>query len=326
MRKDDYTKLADVRIGETLSRPVLVCAISEHVSRNGKPFLRVSLRDGFSEQTAMLFDASVSTLSALGVYKDTIADVTLSVTEFQGGKSYKITEIAPTSDKTLMLNDFVKAPPVNPDVMYSEICELVQSAADTCGGTCTPLTDLAMRILSDHQKGFMTSSAAIAMHHAMRGGLLYHSYRMVKAADALCTVYTGLDRELLLCGTVLHDIGKLWEYSTSPSGEAEFTSSGVLFGHLYMGASLIKKYTADQNYNAEKVQLLIHMILSHHGTQEFGAVACPAIPEALALHHIDDLDAKMHMFEEQYETLQPGELSEKKPFGLDNRVYMPKTT
>ena len=323
MKKDDYIKLADMQIGETVSRPVLISAISENVSRNGKPFLRVFLRDGFSEQVAMLFDASASTLSALGVYKDSIADVTLSVTEFQGGKSYKITEISMASDKSLTLADFTRLPPVDLDLMYNEICELLESTADTCSNTCTPLSDLALRILNDHKKSYMSSSAAVSMHHAIRGGLLYHSYRMVKAADAICTVYTSLDRELLLCGTALHDIGKIWEYSTSPSGEAEFTPGGVLLGHLYMGASLIKKYTADQNYNKEKIQLLIHLILSHHGTLEWGAVTCPAIPEALALHYIDNLDAKMYMFEDQYETLRPGELSDKKPFGLDNKVYMP---
>ena len=75
--------------------------------------------------------------------------------------------------------------------------------------------------------------------------------------------------------------------------------------------------------NKEKVQLLIHMILSHHGTQEWGAVSCPAIPEAFALHYIDNLDAKMYMCEEHYEELEPGEITEKKPFGLDNRIYKP---
>lgn len=324
MKKDAFVKLAEIQIGETVSRPVLVSAIAENVSRNGKPFLRVTLRDGFSEQTAMLFDASASTLSALGVYKESIADVTLSVTEFQGGKSYKITEIHPCSDSSLTVNDFTRLPPVDLELMYSEICALLEGAADTRGDTCSSLSELTLNILRDHKKSFISSSAAISMHHALRGGLLYHTYRMVKAADAICTVYTALDRELLLCGTTLHDIGKIWEYSTSLSGEAEFTPSGVLLGHAYMGASLIRKYTADLNCNKEKVQLLIHLILSHHGTLEWGAVTCPAVPEALALHYIDNLDAKMYMFEDQYESLQPGELSEKKPFGLDNKVYMPK--
>ena len=123
------------------------------------------------------------------------------------------------------------------------------------------------------------------------------------------------------CGTSLHDIGKLWEYKTSVSGDAKYTPSGVLFGHLYLGASLIKKYTDGKNYNMEKVQLLIHMILSHHGTQEWGAVSCPSIPESFALHHIDNLDAKIYMCEDYYESMSPGEVTEKKPFGLDNRIY-----
>ncbi|MBQ4464815.1 MAG: HD domain-containing protein [Oscillospiraceae bacterium] len=323
MKKDAFVKLSEIQIGETIHRPVLVSNIAENVSKNGKPFLRVTLKDGYGEQVAMMFDASAQTLAANNVYKDTVADVTVSVSEYQGSRSYKIMEIAPASDTSLTIGDFTKLPPIDLDVMYDEICEILKSTADDCGGTHTPLADLALRILNDHKKAYMTSSAAVSMHHNLRGGLLYHSYRMVKAADALCTVYTNLDRELLLCGAALHDIGKIWEYKTSQSGEAEFTPSGILMGHLYMGASLIKGYTTDQNYHKEKVQLLIHLILSHHGTLEFGAVTCPAIPEALVLHHVDNIDAKMYMFEDHYETLEPGGLSEKKPFGLDNRIYKP---
>ena len=146
---------------------------------------------------------------------------------------------------------------------------------------------------------------------------------MVQAADALCRVYDGLDRELMVCGAALHDIGKIWEYRTSVTGDAQITSSSVLLGHLYMGASLIKGYTTGQNYNREKVQMLIHMILSHHGTREFGAVVCPATPEAFVLHYIDNIDAKLYMCEAFYEELGPGEFTEKKPFGLDNRIYRP---
>ena len=163
------------------------------------------------------------------------------------------------------------------------------------------------------------------MHHNMLGGLLYHSYRMVKSADALCGVYDILDRELMICGAALHDIGKLWEYNTSVTGEAEFTPSGILFGHIYLGASLIKRYTEGGNYDMEKVQRLVHMILSHHGTREFGAVVCPATAEAFALHYIDNIDAKLYMCEDFYAQLEEGTITDKKPFGLDNRIYRPKT-
>lgn len=323
MDKEQYTKFSDAQIGSTINRPVLVSAIVENTARNGNTFVKVSLKDGFSEVTAMMFDTSAESLASLGIRQNTIADAELSVSEYQGSKSFKIVQIRPTADSTLTVNDFTKLPPVDLDVMYNEICSLIESSANDYDGNYTPLSDLALKILTKYKDSYMTSSAAISMHHNLRGGLLYHSYRMVKAADALCGVYTNLDRELLLCGTALHDIGKVWEYKTTISGDAEFTASGVLFGHLYMGASLIKGFTADGNYNKEKVQLLIHMILSHHGTQEWGAVSCPAIPEAFALHYIDNLDAKTYMCEEHYEELEPGEFTEKKPFGLDNRIYKP---
>ena len=323
----NYPKLTDAEIGSTLSRPLLVSAIEENTDRNGKAFVKVTLKDGFSDVTAVMFSTSAADLEARLITVNTVVDADLAVSEYQGNKSYKVSNLAPAADKLLSVSDFVKLPPVDLDVMYDEIISMLNSAANNYENTHTPLSDLAIRILTKYKDSYMTSSAAISMHHNLRGGLLYHSYRMVKAADALCNVYESLDRELLMCGAALHDIGKIWEYDTSETGDAAFTSSGILFGHLYMGASLIKGFANVKDkapYHAEKVQLLIHLILAHHGTQEWGTVACPAIPEALALHHIDNLDAKMYMFEEQYETLGAGELSDKKPFGLENRVYKPK--
>ena len=317
----NYPKLTDAEIGSNLSRPLLLSAIEENTDRNGKAFVKVTLKDGFSDVTALMFATSIADLEARLIVPNTVVDADLAVSEYQGNKSYKVSNLAPTSDKSLSVADFVKLPPVDLDTMYSEIISMLTAVS---GADAAPVSDLAIRILKKYKDAYMTSSAAVSMHHNLRGGLLYHSYRMVKAADAICNVYTALDREHLMCGAAIHDIAKIWEYDTSESGDATFTSRGVLFGHLYMGASLIKSFTAGHDYNKEKVQMLIHMILSHHGTQEWGAVACPAIPEAMALHYIDNLDAKMYMFEEQYESLMEGEISDNKVFGLDNRVYKSK--
>ncbi len=323
MDKEDYIKFSEADMGSTLTRPVLVSSINENVARNGKPFVKLTLKDGFSEQVATMFDTTAEDLEQSGISKNTVADVELSVGEYQGSKSFKVNSIRPNDNPLLSINDFTKVPPFDMDFMYDKICELIKDAADKNLRKYTPLSELALHILSDYKKRYMTSSASVTMHHNLRGGLLYHSYRMVRTANAICSIYS-LDRELMLCGAALHDIGKIWEYDTSATGDAEFTASGVLFGHLYLGASLIKKYTEGKNYNREKVQLLIHMILSHHGTQEWGAVACPSIPEAFALHYIDNLDAKMYVCEEFYEQLDPGAISEKRPFGLDNRIYRPR--
>lgn len=326
MDNNSYVKLADAPINSTLSRPVLVTTIAENIARNGKTYLKITMKDGFTEQTANMFDANAAMLSTNGIVEGTIVDVELQVSEYQGSKSFRVYSIQPTQDISLNVSDFTKAPPINPDMMYEEICKMLQSTMQTSDSKYQPLAALALEILNDNTEAFKTSSAAVSMHHNMRSGLIYHTYRMMQAADFLCMVYANLDRELLLCGTALHDIGKLWEYNTSPTGDAEITVNGTLMGHLYMGASLIKNYTKDRAlpYNKEKIQMLIHLILSHHGEQEWGAVVAPAVPEAFALHYIDNLDAKMYMCEDIYANLDAGCHTEKKPFGLDNRIYKPK--
>lgn len=319
----DYKKISEAQIGDNFSRPVLISSIAEDVTSKGNPFVRFEIRDGFSKQKANMFDMTVEQLASMGFVKGSIAEVTLYVDKYKDGKSYKINDIAPVSDPSLTADDFIKVPPIDCNQMYDEICALLESAADDCGGSIDPLSYLALTILKDHKKNYIFSSAAVKMHHNMKGGLIYHSYRMTKAADAVCSVYPSLDRELLLCGAALHDIGKIWEFNTSPFGDAESTPSGILMGHAYIGASLIKGYTEGKNYSKEKIKLLVHLILSHHGVREWGAAALPAIPEAFALHVIDNLDAKLNMFEEGYASIEAGKLSDQKIYGLDTRIYKP---
>ncbi len=314
-----YRSFSEIQQGETCERPVLLLSIANASTRYGDTYVKTTLRDGKSEIKANMFKTSAEKLAELGVVKSSVCDAVLTRTE----KGFNLDKLSPAKDISLTKNDFAKCAPLDLDMMYNEICELLKSAADDCGGSCKPLSELALSILEKEQKGYMFSSASLTMHHNMVGGLLYHSYRMVKAADALCTVYTELDRELLLCGAALHDIGKMWEYRTHDTGDSEYTANGVLFGHIYMGASLIKSYTEGEDYNMKKIHQLIHLILSHHGTREWGAVVCPATAEAFVLHYIDNIDAKVYMCNDNYENLKPGEFTERAPFGLDNRVFRP---
>ena len=103
MDKEQYMKFSDAQIGSTINRPVLVSVIAENTARNGNTFVKVSLKDGFSEVTAMMFDASEESLASLGIRQNTIADAELSVSEYQGSKSFKIVQIRPTADSTLLV-------------------------------------------------------------------------------------------------------------------------------------------------------------------------------------------------------------------------------
>ena len=99
---------------------------------------------------------------------------------------------------------------------------------------------------------------------------------------------------------------------------------GVLYGHPFCGSFIVKCMSAKKNYKPEEIKLLVHILLSHHGKCEYGAVVSPTIPEAFAVHHIDNMDAKSAQCEKYYEEMDSGTITDRKPFSLGNRLYKPK--
>lgn len=172
-----------------------------------------------------------------------------------------------------------------------------------------PIKDLTLRLLRDCKESFMHSAAGQSIHHNVIGGLLQHTSEMMFEAMVTATNYQELDRELLLCGTALHDIGKLREMTTSPTGHVEYTDEGRLFGHAAIGIEMINSYAEFGNYNPKRVTLLKHMLAVHHGQCECGAITEPAIPEATVLHAIDMIDSRMYISQDAYKNIEEGEMS-----------------
>ncbi len=191
---------------------------------------------------------------------------------------------------------------------FAEIRRLCDSVEDP------RLHDLCGIFLSQMGPRFRRTAAARKNHHARRGGLVEHVAQMMRAAEALCIVYETLNRDLLLAGILFHDCGKLWENSYPEDGFAQIHSIyGEMLGHIPLGIELVNKLWADlieseeaESWKAlkpttESVRLhLLHLIGSHHGQFEFGSPVLPRTPEAFALHHIDNLDAKLEMVREAY--------------------------
>ncbi|MBR6337110.1 MAG: HD domain-containing protein [Ruminococcus sp.] len=331
MPNEELKAFSKTRVGETLTRPVFIKAIEERPTKNGDLYLTFTLLDGEGECSANYFSTNAAQQQERGITAGIVAEVTVTVRDYKGGKSFNIDSIAPYTGDEFTVGDFIVTPPIDVNVMYDDMIASLHACGDDRGGTAKPLSDLAVMILEKYKAEFLHSSAAVSMHHNFKGGLIYHSYRIVKAADAICDVYPELDRELLMSAAAIHDIGKIWEYSTDAIGSSEVTGSGVLFGHIYMGAKLVSGF-ADRYYAEnkdaprfvdEKVRLLTHMILSHHGVREWGAVATPAIPEAFALHYLDSIDAKINSCEKEFSKLRPGEITKKTPFGFDGKMYKP---
>jgi 3'-5' exoribonuclease len=149
-------------------------------------------------------------------------------------------------------------------------------------------------------QNFREAPAARQLHHAWLGGLLEHVVSLLGLAESVAAHYAMLDRDLLVTGVILHDIGKIRELIWE-SG-FDYTVEGVLLGHIQMGVDLVEKTIAGLPGFPDRLRtLVLHMILSHHGKLEFGSPKLPMIPEALVLNFVDDLDAKMQAMATEFE-------------------------
>lgn len=177
------------------------------------------------------------------------------------------------------------------------------------------LKALARAFLDQFSDRFRRAAAARKNHHARRGGLVEHVAQMMRSAGAVCSVYPELNRELILTGVLFHDCGKIWENNYPESGFAQNVSlHGEMLGHIPLGIEVVNKLWRDVLDSAEAaawtslepasehVRLhLLHLIASHHGEYQFGSPTLPRTPEAIALHYIDNLDAKLEMVRLAYQ-------------------------
>ncbi len=185
------------------------------------------------------------------------------------------------------------------------------------------LRALCLLLLARHGVRFRRAAAARTFHHARRGGLLEHTSQMMRAAEAVCIVYPHLHRDLLLAGVLFHDCGKMWECTPAEDGFGIVPNeTGELLGHITIGFELANKLWTELRETPEfrtwetleprsemVRQHLLHLIASHHGEYAFGSPVLPKTPEAMTLHYLDNLDAKLEMFAGAYanaKQLAPG--------------------
>lgn len=196
------------------------------------------------------------------------------------------------------------------------------------------LQALCSRFLELYDERLMRTAAARTYHHARRGGLVEHVAQMMRSAVALLTVYEELNADLVIAGVLFHDCGKLWENSYQKAGFVmPHREVGELIGHISLGIELINKLWRDllaeegrddweqMEPRSEDVRMhLVHLVASHHGTHEFGSPVLPKTPEAVLLHFVDNIDAKLEMFKEGYAT---SNLLGKNVFDRRRPIYHP---
>jgi len=325
-------KFSNTEIGSTYNYTVLVTEMTEKVSKTDKPFVNFTFSDGVDKVTANYFDKTEDVMMALGVYVGRVVDLTFSVKTYNNKKNYIVENVIPCPDPDAKVEKFVQSPPFGIDIMYKKIIECIKKSTGRNYDVNVPgvpdddysAAALTIRLLNSNKEAFCKSSAAHSIHHDMRGGLLYHTFRMVYNALYVSKVYTTLNLELLVCGTALHDIGKLTELDTDELGSADYSVDGRLFGHAVIGMEMVSEEAKKGPYNEEEVRQLRHMIASHHGSLEYGAITTPATPEAFILHELDMIDSRMYIFEKEMGKVDPGEMTDR-IFALENSsLYRPK--
>ncbi len=203
--------------------------------------------------------------------------------------------------------------------------EAVKASIERTMGTLEnpAIKTLTQTIYDKHKDRFYLYPAATRFHHAYIGGLAHHTETMLRVADGLLKVYTFLNADLLYAGIILHDVCKTIELSNYK--DPEYTTEGRLIGHITMGVKAITKAATEHGiYDTEERMLLEHIILSHHYYGNFGSPKKPNVPEALALHFIDNIDSKFAVLGEALDTIEPGTFTPSLPVLDRERFYKPK--
>ncbi len=265
-------------------------------NRNGNLYLQVELSDRTGAISARMWNAGEADYRC---FEDgDLVHVEGATQVFQGGLQLIATSICKARMDEVDLADFMCLSPADIDRLAVRLSELLRSMQDL------PLRNLAECFLVDEE--FMArlarSPAGIKNHHAYPGGLLEHVVNLMDLAGHVATHYPAIDRDLLLMGMFLHDVGKIEELSCDRG--FSYTDAGQLLGHVVLAISLLDcklreaEALTGEPMPEETVLRLKHMIVSHHGEYEYGAPKLPMTLEAIALHQLDNLDAKLHNFQQ----------------------------
>jgi 3'-5' exoribonuclease len=273
-----------LELGMELDDSFLVAQKQIAKRSNGRDFLRLTLADRTGRVNAVMWDVTEDIANSFT--KDDIIRVKATVREYQDALQLNIQKITKARDADLV--DFLPEA-ANRAEHQAELRELIASIKHP------QLHKLLIAVFETEpmKSGFPLAPAGKTMHHSYLGGLLEHTVSMAKICEFLASHYSGLDRDMLVAGALLHDIGKVREYAYQRS--FDYTTEGRLVGHIVIGMGILDKAIREVlNFPGDLALRLRHMLLSHHGEREYGAPVVPMTIEALALHFADDLDSKLN--------------------------------
>ena len=308
----EYNKwIADLEAGDEIEGFYILKTAQLKTSNNGKPFLAGAVADCSGTIDIKFWNYSCPQDEGI------VIKLRGSVSDYRGALQLILTDLRPArEDDRYDLRDLIPTAPIDVDESWQELLDITGRIEDP------DYRSVCQSLLKDNEDRFRMLPGGKSMHHSFLNGLLMHTLYMARTAEYLAGLYSDVvDRNLLLAGTILHDVAKCREFVTSPLGlVTEYSIPGELLGHLVMGAQAISDAAGKLGVPEEKSLLLQHMVLSHHGEPEFGAAVRPACAEAELLSLIDLVDSRMEIYKEAMEETEPGRFS-KRIFALDKKIF-----
>ena len=267
---------------------MLVAEKHLQTTKDGKPFLRLQLMNRTGSIEAVLWNDAETAYQLLCQSPQQVVDLKGVVILYQQERRIRLHSVSPAPEQTTRLKEFLPSSARNPEEMADELHRTIRKVGNPF------LRKLLEAIFRDPEiwEAFRNAPAAKMMHHAYRGGLLEHTLSLARLSQLAHKNYPFLDQDMLLAGALLHDLGKAWELRAGLG--FDYSDDGKLIGHILLGIEILqRKMDNIPEFPPSLATNLKHLVISHHGEMEFGSPKNPMTMEAICLHGLDDLDAKL---------------------------------
>ena len=306
--------ISELMDGDHVNGQFLVGNSAKCLNNAGLAYMNLELRDSSGNINAKKWEVTPDEEATL--VTGNVVYIDGEVLKYKDSLQLRITSMKKVDNDDIDVAKFIKAPPVPKEELVVRFNKYVESIQNE---DCRKILDYLIKRLSPR---LLDYPAAVSVHHDYASGLLMHTVSMADLGDFLCKYYQDVDRDILITGILLHDMGKTIEFEGPVI--YKYSLEGKLLGHISIMVSEIRRAAEGLKITSETPLLLEHMVLAHHGYPEFGSPVLPMTKEALLLSLIDNLDSKMVIVSKALEGVNPGEFSQK-VFPLDNRmIYTPK--